>query len=76
MPRTLPRLFIGALLASLALSVFAAPAAPAGDGQRKPPSKVTFHKAPSEESPQAREKRLLRECKGRPNAGMCLGYAR
>ncbi len=29
----------------------------------------------SEESPQARDKRLLRECKGRPNAGACLGYA-
>ncbi len=23
-----------------------------------------------------REKRLLRECRGRPNAGACLGYAR
>ncbi len=42
---------------------------------RKPPAKVTFHKAPSEESAAAREKRLKRECKGRPNAGACLGYA-
>jgi len=43
------------------------------------------HKAPSgqsgsrssssAEAPQARERRLLRECKGRPNAGACLGYA-
>lgn len=24
----------------------------------------------------AREKRLLRECKGRPNSGACQGYAR
>jgi len=23
-----------------------------------------------------REKRLLRECRGRPNAGACLGYAK
>jgi len=46
------------------------------DGKRKAPSKVTFHKAPSEESPQARAKRLKRECKGRPNAGMCAGYTR
>ena len=38
--------------------------------------KVTFVEAPSHESPSAREKRLLRECKGRPNAGMCLGYTR
>lgn len=29
----------------------------------------------SAESPQARERRLLRECKGLPNAGACLGYA-
>jgi hypothetical protein len=42
---------------------------------RKPTS-VTFHKSPSEESPAAREKRLKRECKGRANAGMCLGYTR
>jgi hypothetical protein len=43
---------------------------------RKPPSSVKFHKAPSEESPAAREKRLKRECKGRPNAGMCSGFTR
>lgn len=43
---------------------------------RKLPSKVTFHKAPSEEAPAAREKRLKRECKGRPNAGMCAGFTR
>lgn len=45
------------------------------DAPRKPTS-VKFHKAPSEESPAAREKRLKRECKGRANAGMCLGYTR
>lgn len=42
---------------------------------RKPPARVTFHKSPSEESPAARDKRLKRECKGRPNAGACLGHA-
>lgn len=52
------------------------PAQAAPDGARKPPSKVTFHKSPSEEAPAAREKRLRRECKGRPNAGMCAGYTR
>lgn len=31
--------------------------------------------APSGEAMPAREKRLLRECKGRPNAGACLGFA-
>ena len=29
----------------------------------------------SEEKPRDRERRLLRECKGRPNAGACSGYA-
>lgn len=28
------------------------------------------------ETTQERERRLLRECKGRPNAGACEGYAR
>ena len=31
--------------------------------------------APSGEALSAREKRLRRECKGRPNAGACLGHA-
>ena len=52
------------------------PVQAAQDGARKPPSKVTFHKSPSEEAPAVREKRLRRECKGRPNAGMCAGYTR
>ena len=29
----------------------------------------------STETTAQREKRLLRECRGRPNAGACLGYA-
>ncbi len=45
-------------------------------GTPRKPTSVTFHKSPSEESPAAREKRLKRECKGRVNAGMCLGYTR
>lgn len=70
-----PRLFVVALLAALSVGGLAAQTT-GSDGKRKPPSKVTFHKAPSEESPQARAKRLKRECKGRPNAGMCKGYTR
>ena len=46
-----------------------------GSGPRKP-GKVTFIDAPSGETPAAREKRLKRECQGRPNAGMCLGHTR
>ena len=37
-------------------------------------SKIRFDKG-SEESPQERAQRLLRECKGRPNAGACEGFA-
>lgn len=69
MSKTPLRLFAVAALACLTATLHAAEPAP-----RKPPTSVKFHKAPSEESPAAREKRLKRECKGRPNAGMCLGY--
>ena len=31
--------------------------------------------APSHETQAQRDRRLERECKGRPNAGACLGYA-
>ncbi len=41
----------------------------------RPPTSVRFIKAPSEETPAARARRLKRECKGKPNAGMCLGHA-
>lgn len=40
------------------------------------PGKVSFIDAPSGESPAARQKRLKKECKGRPNAGACLGMTR
>ena len=63
-----------ALIAAVALGVHAAE--PSSSGAARKPTSVKFHKAPSEESPAAREKRLKRECKGRANAGMCLGYTR
>lgn len=68
-----------ALLGALALcgsAALAASASPSGTGSKKIPTKVTFINAPSSETPAAREKRLRRECKGRPNAGACLGYTR
>ena len=37
--------------------------------------KQTVLKSPSEETAAQRDRRLKRECKGRPNAGACLGYA-
>ncbi|HSV53813.1 MAG TPA: hypothetical protein VLJ57_16975 [Burkholderiaceae bacterium] len=39
----------------------------------KRPGKVKFDNG-SGESTAERERRLLRECRGRPNAGACLGY--
>lgn len=42
----------------------------------KPASKVSFLDSGSSETPAAREKRLQRECRGRPNAGACLGHTR
>ncbi len=73
MSRAQPRFIAIALSAAFAMTGLAAQTT-GSDGKRKAPSKVTFHKAPSEESAQARDKRLKRECKGRPNAGMCAGY--
>lgn len=70
-----PRAIAVALLALFVMTGLAAQTT-GSNGQRKAPSKVTFHKAPSEESPQARAQRLKRECKGRPNAGMCAGHTR
>lgn len=63
------------VLGGAALPALAAGNATAKDAPRKP-AKVTFIDAPSSESPAARKKRLKRECKGRPNAGMCLGHTR
>ena len=65
-----------ALTAITPIAIAATGQAPGSSGGQKPPSKVTFVDAPSSEKPAAREKRLKRECKGRPNAGMCLGYTR
>ncbi len=69
-----------ALLLMCAVSVAASaaggqkpPATPADKGK---PGLLSFVEAPSHESHAAREKRLKRECKGRPNAGMCLGHTR
>ena len=47
----------------------------AASSGKKPPGKVTYREAPSAEKPAERTRRLQRECKGRPNAGMCLGHA-
>lgn len=59
---------------ALAGGAAAAPArAPADEQATRPPTTVRFIDAPSSESAAARRARLKRECKGRPNAGACLG---
>ncbi|OGB28628.1 MAG: hypothetical protein A3I16_08730 [Burkholderiales bacterium RIFCSPLOWO2_02_FULL_66_35] len=65
-----------ALTAITPIAVAATGQTPGSTGGQKAPSKVSFIDAPSSEKPAAREKRLKRECKGRPNAGMCLGHTR
>lgn len=72
--------------AALCLSLVAASAALASDKPRQAKAtskdaqpkaaRITFHNSPSAESPAERDRRLTRECKGRPNAGACLGYAK
>ena len=39
-------------------------------------TKVKHQRSSSEESTAERDRRLYRECKGLPNAGACLGYAK
>ena len=39
-------------------------------------AKATYRSSPSEETRPERERRLLRECRGLPDAGACRGYTR
>lgn len=60
-----------ALAAGLAWPPIAAQAASGSRGKtRKPPT----DKGPAETRAE-RDRRLLRECRGKPNAGACEGYA-
>lgn len=45
---------------------------PARTSRRKP--RIVHLPSPSEESSAQRDRRLARECRGLPNAGVCLGY--
>ena len=44
--------------------------------QKKGSIKTKHYRSPSEETTAARDRRMYRECWGRPNAGACLGYTR
>ncbi len=46
-----------------------------GQAESKQAGKTKFYRG-SEETVSERERRLYRECQGRPNAGACAGYAR
>jgi hypothetical protein len=66
--------------ACLALSLLAALPAIGAKAQdataaKKKTAAPKFIPNSSQESARERERRLLRECKGRPNAGACAGYA-
>lgn len=63
-----------ALFCGLVVPVGAAQGSAPASSARQLPSSVRFIDAPSAESPAARQKRLKKECKGRPNAGACLGH--
>ncbi|OSZ63426.1 hypothetical protein [Hydrogenophaga sp. IBVHS2] len=71
-PVSLATALMAALLMALSLSATAAEK----EAPKKKPSRVTFVKSGSGETASERERRLIRECRGRPDAGACLGYAR
>ena len=86
--RRLAPLVLAALMGSVFSAGLSLPApAQAQDQQMQVPAtpkKAKRHKArapkqdrvlPGGETAKERERRLLRECRGRPNAGACLGYA-
>lgn len=50
--------------------------AAAAPANKKGSTKVTHQRSPSQESTAERDRRMYRECWGRPNAGACLGYTR
>ncbi|WP_369336592.1 hypothetical protein [Comamonas guangdongensis] len=75
------------LLCTLLLAIAYAIAAPMAQAAKHDGNKTTISKrqssrlkiqntrSSSEETSTERDKRLSRECQGRPNSGMCAGYA-
>lgn len=51
-----------------------APPRPAARASRSKP-RIVHLPSSSQESPEQRDRRLARECRGLPNAGACLGHA-
>lgn len=69
-------LSVGLLGASGAASAQRTKTAPAASQEvkKKGSVKIKHQRSASEEGTAERERRLYRECKGRPNAGACLGF--
>lgn len=80
MPRSLRLYSLALLLLAIAMPPEDAWAArkkktEAAQTPKKPPKvKVKRQRSSSAETPAERDRRLLRECKGLPNAGACRGY--
>ena len=72
MRRRMTMLGLTALLAGLSLPPTLAAAS--GRSTRSPARKPPVDKGPAETRAE-RDKRLQRECRGKPNAGACEGYA-
>lgn len=68
---------VGALLSAASLPAVSAASTKdaAATGTKKKSAAPKFIQSSSQEAPRDRERRLLRECKGRPNAGACSGFA-
>lgn len=77
------RTLFGAALLVLACAFISPPVLAAKKGEGKSTFKrqsnrikIQNTRSSSEETSVERDKRLSRECRGRPNSGACLGYAR
>lgn len=79
--RILARLCIS-LTATVALCSLGSSYAAAGERSHKTSKnqsgkvKIQNSRSSSEETPAERDRRLYRECQGRPNSGACAGYTR
>lgn len=78
--RAVRRAAVAFSLVALVLSSTALPAHAAkrksygGEARHRVHGKKIIFDRGSEETAQQRERRLMRECRGRPNAGLCAGY--
>lgn len=76
---TLPLALLSLASTSAAVQTFTATTGAEKNAKTKKPTQSQAPKPPTDkgsgENKGERDKRMLRECKGRPNAGACEGYA-